>query len=438
VRIYSRSSHYVLQWWDPAAKGNLSDRVDGDLVAAIARARQIEERLNHFRSSGPTCRRLGHRELVERFLQDCRKRANAGEIDPGTVGRYQSALGHYLAFAELPRIQKAFPYVPGVNREFQLAFTAFLVNRAVAPNGHPNARPRRMQKPAFVVDAVRALFRWASDHDRGGLLPEGFANPFLRAARPSNGPVRDLLGEPDITAAMASAFVLKCDPFQLRLFAPLILYGLRAAEPCFLFHEQIQDGWLNVQCHLGLAYLTKGRRDKRFPVPACLESLLREEGCHQKGLFYQRRGILAGLEKAPLRGASLARLERVFQERCGKAGTPDAAQRLSIRNQVLRDAGGLNYDHVQAEFESLARRLSWPAAATVKDFRHLFSTMLANAGMPEDYRRYLLGHAPGRAAVIHYTHLNQIQKHFERAVQEEFGPILEAIEQRARQLGLAS
>ena len=43
VRLYYRNDHYVLQWWDPAAKANLSDRVDGDLVAAITRARQIEE-----------------------------------------------------------------------------------------------------------------------------------------------------------------------------------------------------------------------------------------------------------------------------------------------------------------------------------------------------------------------------------------------------------
>src|SRR6516225_6188566 len=49
VRIYRRSEHYVLQWWDPAARRNLSDRIDGDLVSAIARARQIEERLTTFR-----------------------------------------------------------------------------------------------------------------------------------------------------------------------------------------------------------------------------------------------------------------------------------------------------------------------------------------------------------------------------------------------------
>src|SRR5690348_5440990 len=69
VRIYRRSGHHLLQWWDPAAGRNLSERVDGDLVAAIVRARQVEERLEHFRTSGPRqARRLSHPDLVERFL----------------------------------------------------------------------------------------------------------------------------------------------------------------------------------------------------------------------------------------------------------------------------------------------------------------------------------------------------------------------------------
>ena len=48
----SARDHHLLQWWDSAAKQNLSERVDGDLVAAVFRARQIDERLEHFRSSG--------------------------------------------------------------------------------------------------------------------------------------------------------------------------------------------------------------------------------------------------------------------------------------------------------------------------------------------------------------------------------------------------
>ena len=52
VRIYERADHFVLQWWNPAEKRTLNERVDGDLVEAIARARKIDERLEHFRSSG--------------------------------------------------------------------------------------------------------------------------------------------------------------------------------------------------------------------------------------------------------------------------------------------------------------------------------------------------------------------------------------------------
>ena len=49
VRIYARGSHYIIQWWDKGAKKTLSDRVDGDMVAAIYRAREIEERLAQVR-----------------------------------------------------------------------------------------------------------------------------------------------------------------------------------------------------------------------------------------------------------------------------------------------------------------------------------------------------------------------------------------------------
>jgi hypothetical protein len=42
VRIYARQDHHVLQFWDPAAKKTLYDRVHGDLIDAIARARDLD------------------------------------------------------------------------------------------------------------------------------------------------------------------------------------------------------------------------------------------------------------------------------------------------------------------------------------------------------------------------------------------------------------
>jgi hypothetical protein len=434
VRIYLRAGHYVLQWWDPAARTNLSDRVDGDLVVAITRARQVEQRLADFKSSGLGQRRLGHIELVQAFLQDLSRRADAGEINPATVTRYRSALAHYTAFATQPEIARAFPHAAGAGREFRLALAAFLGQRSTSPNGHPNARPRPMRHPAFVEGAVRALFSWAADPDRGSLLPAGFRNPFLRSGRRSSVPC-DLAGEPDITTAMAEQFLLACDTFQLKLFAPMILYGLRAAEPCMLFGEHLGDGWLRVPCIEALAYQTKGRRDKRFPWLACLAALWQDPmPALPEGLLFLRRGVLSGQDKAPLRGASLECLGQEFQRRCAKVGRSGAAGTQQIRHQLLRDAGGLSYDHIDSEFRSLAGRLGWQPLATLKDFRHLFSSLLENGGMPEYYRRYLMGHAPGKTALVHYTHLNQIRQQFERAVASQFGMLVQAVERRASQL----
>ncbi|MBL8792397.1 MAG: hypothetical protein JNM56_00685 [Planctomycetia bacterium] len=439
VRIYRRSGHHLLQWWDPAAGRNLAERIDGDLVAAIARARQIEERLTHFRSSGQGCRRLGHSELVERFLKDQTRRADAGEIDPGTVRRYQSALNHYLVFARQPEIEKGCPHVAGANRDFQLDLAAFLNRRLISPNGHPATPSRPMKDPGFVEDAVRAMFQWAADPDRGRLLPDGFRNPFLHAVRQRRRFAPDPVSTPDISMAMAAQFLRACDAYQLGLFAPLILFGLRAAEPVFLFREHLRDGWLQVPCIPELAILTKGRRSKRLPVPACLEPLWKQDRQRPQGLLYLRRGVREGREPAPLREASLADLIAEFQARCAQSQSLHAAEKIRLRDELLKEAGGLTYDQVEAEFHRVAAQLRWSRQATVKDFRHLFSTCLENAGVPLYFRQYLMGQAPTKAPITTYTHLapDQVRKHYDKAIRQEFRPAVNALQQRLKELGFS-
>ena len=424
VRIYRRAGRFILQWWDPAARRNLSDRVDGDLVSAIGRAREIEDRLDHFRSAGLGARRLTHAELVDRFLADLARRADAGAVEPRTVGRYRAALAHYLAYCAEPAVRKAVPPAAGMNREFRLGFAAFLANRSVGPHG----RGRPMTGQGFVLDTVRALLEWAADPDRGNLLPAGFRNPFLRRGEPRPVFRGDPLGEPDVSLPMAVTLIGACDRYQLRLFAPLLLFGLRAAEPCYLFREFLDRDWLRVPCIPDLAYRTKGRRDKRFPLIEELRPLWAAlgEGGHA-GLLYRRRGVEEGRAAAPLCGHSLEGLVQEFRRRCNAAAAPDAAGRQRLRDAVLHDAGGLRYGHIEQEFRTLARRLGWPAAATLKDLRHLFATGMANAGLPEPYRRFLLGHAPGRAAAVAYTHLNQVREHYAAAVRREWTPLVDAI-----------
>lgn len=235
---------------------------------------------------------------------------------------------------------------------------------------------------------------------------------------------------------MAAQFLRGCDDYQLRLFVPLIFLGLRAAEPCFLFHEYLEDSWLRVPCNAALEYSTKGKRDKRLPLVEPIRSLLANQNAEGKGLLLLRRGVAEGRETAPLLGSSLGQLQRELESRLRAAKDRSAAARQRVRNQVLNEAGGANYDRLEGEFHKIASRLDWPSTATCKDFRHLFATSLANAGLPEPYRKYLMGHAPGSmrrdGAIAAYTHLDRLAEQYDRVVKSEWAPLLEAVRRRTQ------
>lgn len=156
------------------------------------------------------------------------------------------------------------------------------------------------------------------------------------------------------------------------------------------------------------------------------------------GLFYLRRGVVANADTTPLLGAALQALVKEFQRRCAAPEIRTAADRQRVRGQILHDAGGINYDHIVTEFGKVARAVKWPQPATLKDFRHLAATCLENAGMPEHYRKFLLGQSPGRAAIVTYTHLNEIRQRFEEAVGKHLRPLIDVIDRRSQNLGLIS
>ena len=432
VRIYSRAGHFVLQWWDPAAKKTLCDRVDGDLIDAMARARDIDGRLVALRASGHVGRKLTHVELVDQFRADLARRADAGELAPATVTRYGSALDHYVSFATGIDAVAKYRLASRADRTFALQFASYLNGLMISPNGHANSERRMMMGQDYVLDVVRAMFEWAADVQRGHLLPSGFCNPFLRSGVVRRRAADDIFGEPDITIDMAGEFLAACDDYQLRLFAPLVMWGLRASEPCLMFHEKLRDGWMHVDCVEDLGYLTKGRRNKRLPVIEPLDQLLSDStGENSSGLIYLRRDVIAG-KQVPLLGESLNGLTREYQRRCESSKTKTSAARAALSDNVIRDAGGLTYDLIQGEFKVLAYRLNWPAAATLKDFRHLFNVSMENGGVSERERRYLMGQAQGRAAIVNYTHLNKLAEHYRRAIDAEMSPLVEIIDSKIR------
>lgn len=432
VRLYARNGHYVLQWWDPRTKKSQSQRVDGDLVDAIQAGRRIDEQLEHFRHAGGSRRRITPDELVERFLGDLQGRADAGYLSLSTVERYKSALAHFQAFLAQPAVTKTCPLASRADRDLALRFAQFLSNRQVSPNGCRGATKRPLRGQDFVLDVVRAMYEWANDPARGNCLPAGFCNPFRKATLARRRPAAHQLGEPDITLTMARSFLAACDDYQLALFAPSVLYGLRASETIYIMREHRRGDWLGVKCLPKLAYMTKGVRDKQLPTLTALARLWDEVlGATTTGLLFVRRPVWEQREKPALAGRSLQELEDEFVSRCEQQSVTTAAGKLRVRDQVIRAAGGLTYDYVDGEFRHIAHQLDWPPEATLKDFRHLFATTMANGGLPEHERRYLMGHAAGRDAITNYTHLNQLRAHYADVVTSEYAEILELIEQRA-------
>ena len=111
-----------------------------------------------------------------------------------------------------------------------------------------------------------------------------------------------------------------------------------------------------------------------------------------------------------------------------------AVHRERVRAQIFREAGALDYDQIEHEFRAIAGQLEWPRAATLKDFRHLFSTCLENAGVPEFYRRYFMGQSPGKTAIAVYTHMNELNEQYSRYLRAQLSSLSTAIVRRFEQL----
>jgi hypothetical protein len=342
--------------WDRAQKKTLSQRIDGDLLEAIVRAREIDERLVNYRSSGQPAGRLGHERLIGAYLDDLTKRADAGEIDSRTLERYRAPLQHhYLPFVAQPDVARRYQYVTNIDRNFQLEFARFLQSRQVSANGRPKGTARPMRGQPYVLEVVRSMLSWAADGARGNLLPTGFQNPFRRTNGAPGRTSTQVLSEPDITMEMAAEFLSACNAFQLPIFGTLALFGLRPDELGWIFWEDIHGGWVRVIGHPDLSYQTKGRRDKQFPAVECLAAIWPQPLHPGQGLLFHRRAASVGSMALSTKPVLVAELQR---KRLTGAKF-SAFQERRLRDAVLRGAGQLHYDYVKTEFEKLAKQLGW-------------------------------------------------------------------------------
>jgi integrase len=116
-----------------------------------------------------------------------------------------------------------------------------------------------------------------------------------------------------------------------------------------------------------------------------------------------------------------------YQRQLARHKSPNAKIRRTVRTELLREQGMLEYDHIHGEFQNLAKQLNWPASATLKGFRHLFATSLENNGCPVSYRQYFMGQSQGRSAIVRYTHLDELSRHFGDLIENRYAPLLDAL-----------
>jgi len=432
VRIYRRGEYHLLQWWEPSSKQTQYLRVEGDLLDAMSKAREIDQRLLTYRHSGHAGRSLKPADLVDQYVADLASRANAGSIAVSSVNRFRSALRHYTVFLTDSGIGAEYGSAHRADRNLALKLSAWLKQRPVARNGRAGSKAiHAMQSSAMVSDVVRAMYEWAADPQRGNLLPTGFVNPFRGGKDQSRKPPRNPIGEPDITLQMAADLLQACDGWQLKLFAPMVLWGLRPGETAWMFHEHIDRQFLRLQCIEALGFLTKGVRDKSLPILEPMRQLLVSEP--GRGLILLRRAVVEGHEKPFLLGKSLSELIMEYNHRVEQSRATSAQDRQAIRDQVLHDAGGVTYKMIQGEFTKLAARLKWPGSATMKDLRHLCQTALDNGGLTREERQYLLGQSLGQAAITAYIHINKLPIHYQQAVEKEMPEVLAAIQNHSSQ-----
>jgi hypothetical protein len=151
---------------------------------------------------------------------------------------------------------------------------------------------------------------------------------------------------------------------------------------------------------------------------------------HAQGLLFTRRSIFEGQENPPPLGASQTHLADVLEQQL--RGHTGALERQRIRDRLLKAAGAITYDQVEDEFRKLAKKLDWGSQATLKDFRHMFASSLANAGMPEPYRQYLMGHATSSATIAAYTHLNKVGEQYLLVADREWPSLLAVLHDKLR------
>jgi hypothetical protein len=382
----------------------------------------------------PTIERLTVRQLCDAFLLD--KRQTRGER---TADDYRTRLAPLIEFAELERSRKRWPSVADVNRDFALEFRTFLAARLVNRNGRPAARERPISPRQIynVLDCARTAFAWAKNVQVAKLL-SSFVNPFtvdIVGERPRKDPLRRQpfrLGE-------RIQLVANMDEWQLPHMALSMTLPLRPEDCAALLIGDVdfENGWLSFATRFGGRDFNKGRVSFVVPYPDALMPFLRFlKGDRADGPLLRARTIFEGRRRAGRNVATGRDVAWHIDDAFRKASSRDLKtshdQKRLVR-RTIREMGGVLDGELAEEFGRVLRKAGLEATGRFYDLRGAISTEMERAGVSHLVQRYVTGHTTGDI-LFEYASIDpnkEMKKYF--ATVE---PLLEAMLERARQLGL--
>jgi integrase len=443
VHVWKRGAKYL-------ARGSLSGLRFGETIGetvpqAEARLRQILADLDHgayirpseqrkrLLSGGKPCR-LTLRQLANEFLAEKRKLRGRQ-----TASDYKARLAPVLDFAERPDNRKRWPLALDLDRDFALALRPYLFQYLTTRNGRAGGRPKSLsQRQVYnVLQCLRTMLSWASSA-QVRKLPAGWANPLtddLLEPRQRKDPLREDKLPLDVRVRLVGVM----DSWQMCQLAPSLVLPMRPGEAAGLLVSDVDfERGLLVFGHGRFAdsNFTKEQTPFKLPFPEELRPLLRTcvQGRAQGPLLRSRRAF-GNPRRATV--ASSDELERLFEDLLARQPGQEvqsAHDRKRLFRRLLARLGGVSEDAMNKEFKALLARLGVRNGATFYTLRASVTTAMSDANLPILYLRYLTSHSTGDI-LNEYASLDPV-----RVIQPYFDsirPLLEAIAERCRLLGLA-
>lgn len=198
-------------------------------------------------------------ELRRRFLEH---HEQVPRSSLATVRRYRAATAHLETHAEEQCRSRPAHEVDAAR------FVAWLRQRRVSPNGHPQTpkRPLRDKGLRYILEVCRSLYTYAAKRRH---LPPYAENPFA-AVDIERMRIEDAKEVYVFDADRELQFFQAADDWSFVVHFTLAMTGLRPGELNHLLIEELDldAGWLHVRNKPELGWWIKTRRERSVPLAA--------------------------------------------------------------------------------------------------------------------------------------------------------------------------